>query len=294
MKPVEGPDGNRVPLLRAGFRPTDSYEVSFVFMHSGAPFAKKGGSELSLPKMDVPISVLNWEVFLPQQYKVKDFGGDAFAANLLPPSSIGGLAVPLGSLQPGPGEGAGVAGGTFSNQLKDQALLPGQLGGFVVDPAGAVMPNVQVTVVHPQTGTSRHAVTDSSGHWIVWNIPSGPVKVTVSSPGFRAATQDLNYDASRPTAFNSSLSIGAATEIVTVTASTSEIQTESSRIARQLKKDAQAAQTAPSPNVLNLQQRVSGVLPVRVDVPRAGNSYRFVRPLVMDEETKVTFAYKSK
>jgi hypothetical protein len=29
-------------------------------------------------------------------------------------------------------------------------------------------------------------------------------------------------------------------------------------------------------------------------VPRAGNSYHFVRPLVLDEETKVTFTYKSK
>ena len=45
VKPVEGSDGNRVPLLRPGFRPTDSYTVSFVFMHSGSPFAKKGGSD---------------------------------------------------------------------------------------------------------------------------------------------------------------------------------------------------------------------------------------------------------
>jgi len=62
---VEGPDGNRVPLLHAGFRPVDSYTVSFVFMHSGAPFAKKGGSALSLPKMDVPMNLLQWEAFLP-------------------------------------------------------------------------------------------------------------------------------------------------------------------------------------------------------------------------------------
>src|SRR5467141_543775 len=88
VKPVEGPDGNRVPLLRAGFRPVDSYAVSFVFMHSGAPFAKKGGSDLSLPRMDVPINLLQWEVFLPERYKVKDFGGDAIAAELLPPPPI--------------------------------------------------------------------------------------------------------------------------------------------------------------------------------------------------------------
>jgi hypothetical protein len=39
---------------------------------------------------------------------------------------------------------------------------------------------------------------------------------------------------------------------------------------------------------------VAGVLPVHIDVPHAGNSYRFIRPLVLDEETKVTFTYKTK
>src|SRR5258708_3348217 len=88
VKPVLGTDGSRVPLLRAGFRPTGLYEVSFVFLHSGAPFAKKGGSDLALPAMDVPISVMQWEVFLPDQYKVKDFGGDTIAVNTLPAPMI--------------------------------------------------------------------------------------------------------------------------------------------------------------------------------------------------------------
>jgi hypothetical protein len=297
VKPVEGPDGNRVPLLRAGFRPTDSYTVAFVFMHSGAPFAKKGGSELSLPKMDVPISMLNWEVFLPEQYKVKDFGGDAFAANLLPTTMVESMGSTgrIGSFQAGvgAGEGGGVGSGSFRAGIA-QPLLPGQLGGFIVDPSGAVIANAQVTVVHPQTGTTQRGMTDSSGHWMVSNIPSGPVKVTVSSPGFRTVTQSFNYEASRPTTFNSSLSVADASQTVTVMSETIELQTESRRIERELKKDAAAAPTAPSPNVLNLQARVSGVLPVRIGVPRAGNSYRFIRPLVVDEETKVTFAYKSK
>jgi hypothetical protein len=53
------------------------------------------------------------------------------------------------------------------------------------------------------------------------------------------------------------------------------------------------SQNNASANVLDLQKRVAGVLPVRIDVPRAGNSYRFERALVLDEETKVTFSYKS-
>ena len=50
---------------------------------------------------------------------------------------------------------------------------------------------------------------------------------------------------------------------------------------------------APSQNVVNLQQRVSGVLPVRIDIPRTGQSFSFVRPLVLDEETVLRFQYKA-
>jgi hypothetical protein len=51
---------------------------------------------------------------------------------------------------------------------------------------------------------------------------------------------------------------------------------------------------AASANVVNLQRRVAGVLPVAIDIPRAGTSFKFVRPLVLNEETKVTFSYKNK
>ncbi len=51
-------------------------------------------------------------------------------------------------------------------------------------------------------------------------------------------------------------------------------------------------QQAPSQNIINMQRRVAGVLPVRIDVPRAGTMYQFFRPLVLDEETQVSFRYK--
>ena len=57
---------------------------------------------------------------------------------------------------------------------------------------------------------------------------------------------------------------------------------------------AQITANEASLNVVNLQRRVAGVLPIRVDVSHAGNSYSFVRLLVLDEETKVSFRYKSK
>src|SRR6266404_1751378 len=289
VKPVEAPDGNRVPLLRPGFRPTDSYNVSFVFIHSGAPFAKKGGSDISLPKMDIPIDLLQWEVFLPERYKVKDFGGDAIAANLLPPASqdVSG-AEEFQTLE--------LFGRVNSmSNAPMVALLPGQLGGIIVDSSGAVIPNAQISVTQVETGAVRNVVTDSSGRWVVSNLSSGRVKMAASAPGFKYFVRELNYDGSRPVPFSFALSIGAAAEAVAVEASNGPHDTrDSERLERNARKMAAQQQTMASANVTNLQQRVSGLLPVRIDVPRAGNSYYFVRPLVLDEETKVSFTYKTK
>jgi hypothetical protein len=114
-----------------------------------------------------------------------------------------------------------------------------------------------------------------------------------------------------------SLRVGSASSTVEVTAEAPMIETSQAQITntfdntnlstysgvsdgrnrkkdRDEKRQEMLAQNTLSSNVLNLQKRVAGVLPVRVDVPRAGTSYRFARALVLDEETKVTFSYKTK
>lgn len=286
VKPVEGADGSRVPLLRAGFRPTDAYDVSFVFMHSGAPFAKKGGSDISLPRMDVPIDLLQWEVFLPEQYKVKDFGGDAIAANLLPP--------PSQDVSGAENYDDNLARTISASDVEMASLLPGQLGGIVVDSTGAIVPNAQVRVTQSETGAVRNVMTDSSGRWMVSNLPSGNVEVSAYASGFQRMLRRFDYDGTRPVSFVTTLNVGALMQTVTVTSSSATTVAEYQHNERDTKKLAQQQHLAASANVTSLQQRASGILPVRVDVPRAGNSYRFVRPLVLDEETRVTFTYKSK
>jgi hypothetical protein len=289
VKPVQGPDGSRVPLLRPGLRPTGSYPVSFVFLHSGAPFAKKGGAELTLPSMDIPISLLHWEVFLPERYKVKDFGGDVIAANLVPTAfseviAVNELEAPAGKI-------------STSARIE---TFPGQMGGYVVDPSGAVIANSRVTITSQETGATRTALTDSQGQWLIAGLPSGSYKAQADATGFKRGTFNLHYDADQPSLYNFSLSVGAVMETVEVTAEAPQIAaTESAMVSGRnissLPKLAPGAvgQNA-SANVVNLQKRVAGVYPVAIDVPRAGTSFAFVRPLVLDEETKVTFSYKSR
>jgi hypothetical protein len=284
VKPVQGADGNRVPLLRSGFRPTDSYTVSFVFMHSGAPFAKKGGAELSLPNMDIPISMLTWEVFLPEQYKVKDFGGDVIASNLVPPAF---RADTVAYQYPADSVAVSASSVTMAN------LFPGQVGGILSDPSGAVIANARVTVREPATGFNMTTVTDQQGRWVVSNVPTGQVKIQAESPGFQTTVRDANYDAGRPSLYSFGLNVGSVAETVEVSAETLPTTGRNFSALEQLPKNA-PQQAQASVNVLNLQKRVAGVLPIPVDVPRMGTSFSFVRPLVLDEETKVTFSYKSR
>ena len=284
VKPLEGPDGQRVPLLRAGFRPNGLYTVSFVFLHSGTPFARKGGSEIGLPKLDLPIGVLEWEVFLPSRFKVSDFGGNVTPSALLAASgpasdAEAGATVTLAAPVP-----------PMPAPVPVVSLLQGQLGGIVFDPAGAVIPGVQVTVALLDRGTTRTARTDANGKWIISGVSSGRIRLTAEAAGFVRHVREFNFDESRPSAANVALQVGATNESVMVTSEADAIQP----VSRIPKTQSAAPQPGASANVLDLQRRVAGVLPVSIEVPKTGVSYRFLKPLVVDEEATVSFTYKTK
>ena len=308
VKPVQGVDGSRVPLLRTGFRPAGAYTVSFVFLHSGSPFAKKGDAGLSLPKMDIPISILEWEVFLPEQYKVKDFGGDALAATFWP--SRLELYAKLQNFGTGEGGGIGMGSGAGNGPLPENgrniaslmtlspgfALAPNQLGGVVIDSSGGVISSAIVEVRNPSTNAMWSASTSSDGRWLLPNLPSGTYQITAHAQGFQTMQSTISYDAFNPHAYQIGLNIGELTQTIEVRSEALTIDTSTAQIGGNKKNKNAPAPPPPPPsaNVYNLQQRVAGVLPVAVDIPRAGASYRFLRPLVLNEETKLSFTYKSK
>src|SRR6267143_5472727 len=138
VKPVLGADGNRVPLLRTGFNPSGAYTVSFVYLNSGARFSKSGSYEMGLPKLDVPVNFLTWEISLPDRLEVRQFGGNAFAAELFPTAAQKVAIDGIDDLSDKDSNALGQSGYTGS-------LQAGQIGGVVVDPVGGVIPNATVT-----------------------------------------------------------------------------------------------------------------------------------------------------
>lgn len=73
-------------------------------------------------------------------------------------------------------------------------MLPGQrttasLSGTITDPAGAVMPNVAVTVTDISTQAVQKTQSNSAGFYIVPNLPPGTYQLQAQARGFRTFVQ---------------------------------------------------------------------------------------------------------
>ena len=283
VKPLRDKDVTRVPLLRQGLDSSKPYTVSFVYYNSGARFAKSGAYDIDLPKLDIPVNLLTWEVSLPERLEVKQFGGNALSAELFPASMAKSIVE---------GDDKAYDGAETWSHVDLNTLEPGEVGGVVADQNGALIPNAEVNVTNTQTGTTLTTRSDAEGLWRIAGMQPGATKVTITSPGFANVQYDLNLQASKPARIGTTMEASGASEVVTVTSNAADIN--SRRIEDMVKKNQTAQLNTQSQNVFNLQRRVAGILPVPVEVPRSGKSYRFVRPLVMEEETRITFNYKSR
>lgn len=276
-KPVRGDDGTRVPLLRPGFRPKGPYTVAFVYLHEGVPFARKGDMRMMLPRMDVPVAFVEWELFMPGAYSVRTTGGNVIDRRSLANSgSYGftmseldfeGTGVPIDALY-------GTAGGAVIAPIKDGAQ--NVVRGRVVDSSGMVMPGVEVVLESPPG--RRSTTTTSDGSFVFSDVKPGAVTLTAKLLGF--SPQTLSFVAGEESQqVNFGMRVDSITETITVSAAAPRVENSSAQIQAPL-------------NVVELQRRTAGVLPVRIDVPRAGTSIRFVKPLVVNQETTVTLRYK--
>ncbi len=294
-KPATGADGTRIPLMRAGLSTANPYTVSFVYVHAGTPFQKKGDIQMSLPKMDVPVGLVRWEVFVPEQYSARAIDGNVIDIHRFPVSPwSGGVYHPAAGESPAPLPQSSTKPAKL---LSPAGVMPGQIRGRIVDASGAVMPGATVNVRIGSYSTT--VVSDDTGTFMVSNMPHGLVEMTSSLAGFRTQRTSFPFDGS-PQLVEIGLDLEMTAETVSVSADSPVIDTSSSttqwrfQAQSQLRPQSQTQpqSQAPSQNVVNLQQRAAGVLPIRVDVPRAGISHEFVKPLVVSDSPTVTLRYK--
>jgi hypothetical protein len=91
------------------------------------------------------------------------------------------------------------------------------VAGVVLDPSGAVVPNVNVEIHNPVSGFARTVVTDAAGRFSIPNIPFNPYHLGVSGQGFAAYSRDIDVRSVVPVELSISLKLSAS-ETVTVEA----------------------------------------------------------------------------
>jgi hypothetical protein len=120
-----------------------------------------------------------------------------------------------------------------SPRTYEATLIPGlaPLSGIVTDPAGAAVPNAQVKAYLFSGALIGQTQTNASGEYGFDSLPEGPLRLEISSNGFRNTTiSGVNFSASRPVQQNATLQVGSLSESVTVTAEAPALQTESAEL----------------------------------------------------------------
>ncbi len=105
----------------------------------------------------------------------------------------------------------------------------GALEGIIADNSGAVIPRAKVTVTNLGTNEAKVVLTDNGGRFQVPLLPPGTYSVQVAAEGFRPDRQDnINVETLEDHPVNFALKPGGANETVEVSATTADLQTDTS------------------------------------------------------------------
>ena len=117
---------------------------------------------------------------------------------------------------------AGLAGGMAGAQLSGT----GAISGTVVDPSGAVVAGAKVTATNVDTNVSTTRSTTRAGDFNITPLIPGTYTVTVVAIGFEGYKQEnVTVNALETAAVNVKVSVGQATETVTVSSAPPPLDT---------------------------------------------------------------------
>ena len=116
-------------------------------------------------------------------------------------------------------------------QAKAQAVAVAEVDGHVTDPSGQAIVGATVKMTEVEKHQVRTGTTDATGRYSMPNLPIGPYRLEVTAPGFKEYVQTgIELQVATNIEIPVTLTIGAVTESVQVTANAAMVETKDSSI----------------------------------------------------------------
>ena len=132
--------------------------------------------------------------------------------------------------------------------------------GTVTDQSGAAVTSATVTDTNLATGVSQKTTVSSSGGFeLHCLLQIGTHEVSVQAPGFKGYTTQVTLAVGDRARVDAQLTVGQATETVTVAAATPALQTDESTVGTLIGSEATQNLPLNGRNVLNLITLSAGV-----------------------------------
>lgn len=139
------------------------------------------------------------------------------------------------------------------------------LSGAVTDAQGAVIPNIEVTVVQVETGVQTSSRTNAAGFYSHRALPIGPYKLTCEAAGFRRYVREgIRLTTGLDLELNIQLEVGAATESITVTEAPPLLETRSATSGQLINNKTIEDIPLGDRRSLNIIRLLGGAVPVTV------------------------------
>src|SRR5260370_27004818 len=103
----------------------------------------------------------------------------------------------------------------------------GGIAGTIKDPTGAVVRSAQLVLTNEATGVAHRTQSSSSGTYVFQAVPAGAYALKVEAPGFKTyVATGIQVHVQNVVTADVSLSVGAVTEVLTITSATPLLQAQ--------------------------------------------------------------------
>lgn len=142
-------------------------------------------------------------------------------------------------------------------------VLYGSITGNVADQSGATVPDATIIITNKGTGQVRETTAGSDGNYTISNVLPGIYDIKITKQGFSTYTEtDLNVSANNVARIDAKMKVGSVSEVVSVTANATALQTESSSVKSEISsKEIQALPINNYRNYQSLLNLVPGTTP---------------------------------